>query len=368
VVREPTAKVYEAIIKDLTEAVAALPATQSQVGRATKGAAQHLLAKVYLTRAASGDFARAADLGKAVIASGTYSLLPRYADLFVMGNERNREVVFAVQYTQDPITTPSGNRQHLYYIMEYDVRPGMMRDVANGRPFKRWMSTPWLLGLWDRSKDTRYQDTYTDVYFSNNPASIPRRNGVPVYSVGDTAIWFPGVEITAAERAARAAKGYEIYTPSQYTNRVFPSVKKFLDPTRTSLNEERGQRDYVIARLAETYLLVAEALVRDGKAAEAVPFINAVRERAAKPGVDPKSMDVTAAQVDLDFVLDERSRELAGEGGRWFDLVRTGKLLERVNKHNPEAAAGIKPFHVLRPIPTTQIERVTTEFKQNPGY
>jgi starch-binding outer membrane protein, SusD/RagB family len=370
-VREPTAKVYEAIIKDLTEAAAALPLSQSQYGRATKGAAQHLLAKVYLTRAASGDFAKAAELGRAVIASGQYSLLPRYADLWVMGNERNREVIFSVQCTADPITTPSDpgcNRSHLYYLMEYDVRPGMMRDVANGRPFKRWMSTPWLYGLWDRSKDTRFQDTYLDVWYSNNAASIPRRNGQPVYSLGDTAIWLPGVEISAAERSARTAKGYEIYTPSQYSNRVFMPVKKFMDPTRPSLNEERGQRDWVIARLAETYLLVAEALVRDGKAAEAVPFINTVRERAAKPGVDPKSLDVTAAQVDLDFVLDERSRELAGEGMRWFDLVRTGKLLERVNKYNPEAAAGIKPFHVLRPIPTTQIERVTGEFKQNPGY
>jgi starch-binding outer membrane protein, SusD/RagB family len=370
-VREPTAKVYDAIVKDLTDAIAALPVTQPQVGRATKGAAQHMLAKVYLTRAAAGDFGRAADAGKAVIASGQYSLLPRYADLFLMGNERNREVIFSVQCTIDPITTPADpgcNRSHLYFLMEYDTRPGMQRDIANGRPFKRWMSTPWLYSIWDRSKDTRFQDTYLDVWFSNNAASIPRVSGTPRYAVGDTAIWLPGVEISAAERAARAAKGYEIYTPSQYTNRVFMPVKKFMDPTRPALNEERGQRDWNIARLAETYLLVAEALVRDGKPAEAVEFVNTVRRRAAKPGVAPASMDVTAADMNIDFILDERSRELAGEGMRWFDLVRTGKLLERVNKYNPEAAAGIKPFHTLRPIPTTQIERVTGDFKQNPGY
>jgi starch-binding outer membrane protein, SusD/RagB family len=371
-VREPKSKVYDAIIADLLAAEAALPATQTQFGRATKGAAQHLLAKVYLTRAAAGDFAKAADMGKKVIASGTYSLLPRYADLFALGNERNREVIFSVQCTADPIQTPSDpgcNRSHLYFLMEYDVRPGMQRSIDNGRPFKRFVSTPWLINLWDRSKDTRYQDTYLDVWYSNNAASIPRRNGVPVYSLGDTAIWMPGVEITAAERAARAAKGYEIYTPSQYTNRVFPSVKKFMDPTRPSLNEERSQRDWVVMRLAETYLLVAEALVRDGKGAEAVDYVNTVRRRAAKPGVNPASMDVTAAEMTLDFILDERSRELAGEGMRWFDLVRTGKLLERVNKYNPEAAANIKAFHTLRPIPTTQIERTTTAgFTQNPGY
>jgi hypothetical protein len=369
--REPVAKVYEAIVADLLAAEAALPVTQSQIGRATKGAAQHLLAKVYLTRAAPGDMARAADMGKKVITSGAYSLLPRYAELFAMGNERNREVIFAVQYNADPIVTPAtpgGNRSHLYFLMEYDVRPGMLRDVANGRPFKRFKSTDWLLGLWDRSTDTRYQDTYLDVWFANNPATIPRVNGVPRFAVGDTSIWLPGVEISAAERAARAAKGYEIYTPSQYTQRIFPSVKKFMDPTRPALNEERGQRDWVIARLAETYLLVAEALVRDGKPGEAVEYINPVRRRAAKTGVNPATMDVTAGQVTLDYVLDERSRELAGEGMRWFDLVRNGKLAERVNRYNPEAAAGLKAFHVLRPIPTTQIERVTTEFKQNPGY
>ncbi len=367
--REPVSKVYDAIVADLLAAETALPVSQSEYGRATRGAAQHMLAKVYVTRAAAGDFAKAADMGRKVIASGAYSLLPKYSDLWVMGNERNREVIFSVQYTADPITTPSGNRSHLYYLMEYDVRPGMLRDVANGRPFKRWKSTNWLLGLWDRSTDTRYQDTYLDVWFANNEKSIPKdASGKPKFALGDTSIWLPGVEITAAERATRAAKGYEIYTPSQYTQRIFPSVKKFMDPTRPSLNEERGQRDWVIARLAETYLLVAEALVRDGKAAEAVPFVNTVRRRAAKPGVAPATMDVGAGQLTLDYILDERSRELAGEGMRWFDLVRTGKLAERVNKYNPEAAAGLKAFHLLRPIPTTQIERVTTDFKQNPGY
>jgi hypothetical protein len=377
--REPVSKVYDVIIADLLAAESALPVVPGQIGRASKGAAHHLLAKVSLTRAAAGDVAKAADLGKRVIASGQYSLLPRYADLFLMGNERNREVIFAVQYTSDPITTPfstavadsspGGNRSHLYFTMEYDTRPGMQRDIANGRPFRRFASTPWLLTLWDRTKDTRYDDTYQTVWLSNNATSIPKdASGKARYALGDTAIWMPGVELTAAERAARlAAKGYEIYTPSQYTNRQFPTMKKFLDPTRPSLNEERGQRDWVIARLAETYLLVAEALVRDGKAGEAVEYVNIVRRRAAKPGVAPASMDVTAADVTLDYVLDERSRELAGEGMRWFDLVRTGKLLERVKKYNPEAA-GVQAFHALRPIPTTQIERVTTEFKQNPGY
>jgi hypothetical protein len=363
--RDPTAKVYEAIVADLLAAEAALPETQGQFGRATKGAARHLLAKVYLTRAQAGDLAEAAEYAQKVINSGQYALLPRYADVFDIKNERNLEVVWSIQFTADPLTTGNGNRGHLYFLMEYDVLPGMQRDVANGRPFKRFRPTDWLLNLWDRQRDTRYEDNFLNVWYANNERTIPKdASGRPRFALGDTAVWLPGVEVSAA---LRASKAYRIYTPSQYDPRVYPTLKKFLDPTRANVNEERGQRDILIFRLAETYLLAAEALVRDGRAAEAVPFVNAVRRRAAKPGF-ATAMDVTAADLTLDFVLDERSRELAGESMRWFDLVRTGKLVERVQKYNREGAAGVQPFHTLRPIPITQIERTTTPFPQNPGY
>jgi hypothetical protein len=84
-------------------------------------------------------------------------------------------------------------------------------------------------------------------------------------------------------------------------------------------------------------------------------------------------MEVTVADLSVptpeDFVLDERARELAGESMRWFDLVRMGKLVDRVKKYNPEGAVLIKDFHALRPIPITQIDRTTGgNFLQNPGY
>ena len=94
---------------------------------------------------------------------------------------------------------------------------------------------------------------------------------------------------------------------------------------------------------------------------------------AFNSGVSCKLIDgnrgmITAAQVNLDFILNERGRELLGEQDRWFDLVRTGKLLERVKKWNPEAASNVKDFHVLRPIPQDQIDRTSNQFDQNPGY
>jgi hypothetical protein len=365
--RDSVSAVYDAIVADLQFAENTLPVTQKDFGRPTKAAAQHMLALVYLTRAAPGDMAKAATEAKAAINGGQLSLLPRWSDLWALGNEKNAEIIWSVQFTPDPLTTGNGNSAHLYFLMAYELFAGMQRDLANGRAFKRFRSTDWMLGLWDRTKDTRYDDGYTNVYYSNNAASIPKgADGKPKFNVGDTAIWMPGVEISATERAKHP---YTILTPSQYTDAAFPSFnKKFIDPTRLTVNEVRGQRDWYVARLAETYLIAAEALVRDGKASEAVQYVNAVRERAAKPGVAKTDMDVTAGDLSVDFILDERSRELAGEQMRWFDLVRTGKLLERVKKYNASAAAGIQPYHVLRPIPTEQITLTSNGFKQNAGY
>ena len=81
-------------------------------------------------------------------------------------------------------------------------------------------------------------------------------------------------------------------------------------------------------------------------------------------------MDITTANLSLDFILDERSRELTGENMRWLDLVRTNKLLERVRLHNKEASPNIQSKHILRPIPQAQIDAVTTgtPYPQNPGW
>ncbi|MBA3671984.1 MAG: RagB/SusD family nutrient uptake outer membrane protein, partial [Gemmatimonadaceae bacterium] len=341
--RAPKADVYKQIVADLQFAESNLPDVQAQYGRVTRPAARHLLSLVYLTRAGPGDFALAADKAKLVIATPGLSLVPRYRDIFDFGNQKNSEVIFSVQYTADPLSTGPGNTAHLYFIMGYELLPGVRRDIANGRPFKRFRPTNFLLNLWDRSKDTRYEDMMQVVWYANavGASSIPKdASGTPKFAVGDTAIYLPGFEVTAAERAARP---YLTVTPSQYTDATFPSLNKFIDPFRLTVNEARGSRNFIVMRLAETYLIAAEALMRDGRSAEAVPFVNAVRTRAAKPG-QAAAMAVTAAQLDIDFMLDERARELTGEQMRWFDLVRTGKLVERVTKYNPKAAANIQPY------------------------
>lgn len=366
--RDSVSKVYDAIIADLQFAEANLPDVQKDYGRATRPAAEHILAKVYLTRAAPGDMDLAATEAKKVIDSGLFKLLPKYSDLWTFGNERNPEVIWSVQFTADPLTTGPGNSSHLYFLMAYELWKGMHRDLANGRAFKRFRSTDYMLGLWDRTKDSRYDDSYTTVYYANQSATGCANGGISI-EPGDTAIWMPGWEMPAAEQLTHHV--CTILTPSQYTDAAFPSFnKKFIDANRLTVNDVRGSRDWYVARLADTYLLEAEALIRGGNAAAALPYVNAVRERAAKPGVPPSAMDVPADSMTLDFLLDERSRELGGEESRWFDLVRTGKLVERTYKYNPyTAAAGfLKQYHTLRPIPTEQITLTSNDFPQNPGY
>lgn len=126
-------------------------------------------------------------------------------------------------------------------------------------------------------------------------------------------------------------------------------------------------RDYMYMRLGETYLIAAEALMMQGKLDEATYYFNILRKRAEFPGGEEIPL-ITPDELDIDMILDERGRELAGELHRWPDLKRTGKLVERVKMYNPNGAANIKEYHNLRPIPQSQIDRTKNEFPQNDGY
>ena len=359
--------VYKQIETDLKDAIAVLPALKaaSEYGRATKPAAENLLAKVYLTRATSGfaestDYANAATLCNSVIANYGFKLLPDFASVFDQANQINDEVIFAVQYTSDPLTNGfvdnQGNKLHLYFGMQYDVQPGMQRDVNNGRPFKRLKPTSYLLNtvFADRVNDTRYKKTFKDTWLSNKPGTYNTNFDVSkatvTYKAGDTTIFIPGYEMTLAERAA---KKYQVLVPSLYNYALFPTLQKFFDPLRPDMTYENGSRDYMVHRLADTYLMLAEAQFKLGKQAESVAAINMVRVRAAAAG-KADNMKVTA--VDMNLIMEERARELAGEQTRWMDLKRWKNLIERVKLYNVDGAVGISDRHYVRPIPQKQVD------------
>ena len=378
--RATIAEMYAQIVKDLTEALPDLEnkARSTEYGRITRAGAEHLLGRVYLTKATSSakagdDYSKAITSLKNVISNYGITLQSDFANVHKQGNETNSEVIWSVQYTRDPLTNGGGNNAHVFFGMEYDVLPGMQRDTENGRPFKRYMPTKYTLDVLfkDRVNDSRYKKSFKDTYLSNKPGtyntSFDTSKPSVTYALGDTAIFLPGVEMPLAERAK---KKYQVLVPSRYDERIFLAINKHFDGGRVDRTQFEGGRDFIAFRLADTYLMLAEAQFFSGAVNDAVTTYNVVRRRAAWPGKE-SAMLITASQLNVDFVMDEREREMLGEQSRWFDLARWGNIIERVRAHNPQAAPNIKSHHILRPIPQTQIDRVEggkDAFPQNTGY
>lgn len=465
-VRESEDSVYKVIISDLNDAIALLPVKQADVGRATRGAAQHLLSKVYLTRAyrdwnaanRQGDFQKSLDLANTVINSGTYSLVPVYADLWCgthgptkpadpgrQGfcdvtnnyNENNDEVIWSMQYSYDPVqySGTATNYNHVVFLSQYDGgaggwAAGIARDLDNGRPFRRIRPTPFAISLFQETRcggqpcgpgvdvvDTRFDGSYQTVWYANSNASNPAGNcpkctsGAALHGsmqagsqVGaapgsDTALVYLMYQIPDSYRQSKA---YRIGTPcttapsedcgkdndakGMFGWSHYPSLKKYQDNGRTGgYNDLAGGKDRIVYRLGETYLLAAEAALGLNQPAAAAEYINVLRKRAAcdpgAPGApqlcsashknDPAIL-VTPAQMDLDFIMDEREREMSGEFTRWEDLHRPGKefFLNRIRAWNPYARPNIQDKHYFRPIPAEQIQGVTgpAPYPQNPGW
>lgn len=421
--RAPVAEVYKFIISDLRFAIDNLPLSQDDYGRATKGAAQHLLSKVYLTRGSAvtrqrgqqpTDIDSAAWYADQVIFSGAYALLPDFAELWDINNQENSEVIFAVQFSENQLLNNNeGNSMHLYFGMTYDLKPGMKRDIANGRPWNRLRPTDFTIRqLFDPKIDSRFHKTFQSVWFSNNPDNLPVWEaaggfapepglaGKPKFGVGDTAIWVTSEvypDNTNFDSLYASRPYYYMPVNRQGLADFFVNVK-YLDPTRPGINDVNGQRDGTLFRLGETFLIAAEAYGRMGDFATAAERLNMVRQRAAYKEGELKDVaywkvyggsyadrfksteakmlvtpgELAAKASFLDFILDERARELSGELWRWDDLVRTEKLVERARKYNSYAAPNIREYHVLRPIPQNFIDRIDpkrpVEEVQNEGY
>jgi starch-binding outer membrane protein, SusD/RagB family len=399
--RDPLASVYDAIIQDLKDAIPVLPASPKSngvlSGKATAVAAKHVLAKVYLTRAGSAakkadDYQNAYNTAVDILNNKTslgLNLVQDFSKVFAEGNEDNEEALWSVQHTanlayngpnnsgissSNGISTYSADNvlNHMW-VGQYEKRPGMIRSTPYGRPYIRCIPTRWLTdtAFKERVNDTRYNKTFQTVWYANNPdpkgypvwtsplpAGAPANAvvGQPKFKFGDTAIYMPGVDKTKAEIDASR---YLLIPPGNYDNTLSATMTKYFDTKRADLNSP-SVRPVIAFRLAETYLVAAEAAFMLGNMPDAVKYINVVRERAAYPTGNVTAMDITASDLSLDFILDERTRELCGENVRWWDLVRTKKLLERVRMHNKEAAPNIIEKHVLRPIPQAQIDATTT--------
>jgi hypothetical protein len=411
--RQPISDVYAAIIKDLTEAANELPniPTSPFGGKAaTAAAAKYLLAKTYLTRgwssaAQSGDFTSAYSIAMELINNkATYGLdlWQDYSDVNKDGNDYGKEAILVIDHNTDTkygdwSSQASGGKVNLMaslYRPNYPTMNAnfpasggstvMQRDIANGRPYIRTRpNTNYIYNqaFAERTNDARYDKSFQTVWICNTASNVTTPRGTLVVGV-DTAIWTPPYEVSASR--VSKFKGI-ILTPNgtnganKYTAVFFPSLSKFNDPTRAHMNDP-SDRPHVIFRFAEVYLIAAEAAFKGGGTAQnAADMINVVRRRAAYRSTNSAAqntaaataMQITPAQVTLDFILDERTREFYGELLRWWDLVRTKTLVSRVKQWNTEATPYIQDYHAFRPIPvTSQIDLVTQgpPFPQNPGY
>ena len=349
--RTPEKEVYDFIISELNDAIKMLPASQENFGRATQGAAKHLLGLVYLTRGYKtygqpSDFNQAATLFDEVINSGQYQLQPTYADVYDPDNQTNNEVIFSVQYDTKSFGGQHGgnNQRYLYgFLLDKKVPTGFERYSSRyGYHDNQFMPTQFLYSLFNTSVDSRYDVNFTSEYYATMPdESIGLKEG-------DLRVYFPKYDqsFTKADSLALMQENPNaiIITPDRWKQDIehiggsgmCPMITKFGDPKDDYTGDSRqkkSSRDIFLFRLADTYLLAAEAYYKAGDNVKAAERINAVRRRAALPG-HADDMTIQPSDVNIDFILDERAREMAGEYNRWMDLKRTGKLIERTLKYN----------------------------------
>ena len=307
--RAPVADVYAQIIKDLTDAEGALDVsyTGTNVGRATRGAAKSLLGKVYLTQK---KYAEAATKLKEVIDAGTYDLLPTYAAVFVASGKNHKESIFDVQYKKGSIGEGSG-----------------------------------------------FANTYA-----------PENSGNAVIQFGGSGNNQPTADMVAAYEAGDLRKDVSLATSYINAGGVkidYNFIRKYRDAPVVSGDSEDN---WPVLRYADVLLMYAEALNETGKTAEALPFLNRIRTRA---GLAAKTSAEAGTQAAMRLALEQERRvELAFEGHRWFDLVRTGRALDVLKAK--ATAIGIKTNltenNLIFPIPQSQIDINSSKIKQNTGY
>jgi hypothetical protein len=379
---------------------------------------------------------------------GPFGLQPTYYDVHVGTNDRNPEILLYADHTETSefynggsLTYGSGGAPDNFavWMMTWNytnIRSALdpnwtnlvssvQREAAQhlGRPWTRMAPTIGVITntFADKTNDSRYDGTFTTVYRGNwpkggvnapvvyNANSLPVAPGEPILTFLDeqpeTPINYPNgagkSNIGAGELPGRSDF---VIGPRDISRIVYPGLWK-LGTYRTDNGDGLGQpnaastRPFNIAKFSELYFVAAEAAVMGANTQSgysARELINVLRARAGMwrydnngnaVKVEDHSAEMVAATpetIDIDYILEERSREYYAEGYRWFDLVRTQKWEElagtyqiagsNYGDHTPETVTrNIQPHHYLRPIPQGQLDAMDLSpaekaVYQNPGY
>ena len=398
-IRNAVSEIDAVIASDLNDAMTNLPEvdkTKTQ-NRINKDCARILAGEAFNRM---GKYAEAEAAVTATINSGNYKLITErygkyladagdyYSDMFRWHNQRRSEGntegiwVFQMEYERDvtggTINAPQQRRNWVaafHKLTDFMVNADSIGGRGNGR---LRLSNYVKYGVFEKGDIRNSNHNIRRILYANKAdvnkeISVKEINGF-MYRVDDG---------TAGAKKVTVKTGDRCYWTVKDTLAVmYPHPTKWggYDPT-----DDFGWslvKDWPLMRLADAYLLRAEARINQGNTTGAAEDINVLRDRAFKEyraeSGNAEAGKVTAAQMNIDFLLDERIRELVGEENRRYTLCRTGKLAERVKMMMDKWAEGteskmITGFdaskHTLLPIPLSEIQlNKDAELKQNPGY
>ncbi len=393
--RQSVAEIDAVIAADLNDAIANLPEvgkTKTQ-NRINKDCARILAGEAFNRM---GKYAEAEAAVTATINSGNYKLISErygkylsdagdyYSDMFRWHNQRRSEGntegiwVFQMEYERDVTGgTINAPQQRRNWVAAFHKLTDFMQnaDSIGGRGNGRLRLSNYVkYGIWEKGDIRNSNHNIRRILYANKPNVNKEISVKDGFRVDDG---------TAGATKVTIKTGDRIYWKTSDTLAVmYPHTTKWggYDPT-----DDFGWslvKDWPIMRFAEAYLLRAEARINQGNTAGAAEDINVLRDRAfktyrAETG-NATAGKVTAAQMTIDFLLDERIREMVGEENRRYTLCRTGKLAERVKMMMDKWAEGteskkITGFdaskHCLLPIPLSEIQlNKDADLQQNPGY
>jgi hypothetical protein len=361
--RTPVAQVDKLIEEDLLFAGTYLPDVPAvgaaPTSRANKYMAMQLLAEAYLRM---GKNAEAEAQAQAIINSGKFSLITSrfgthasspgdyYNDQFWYGSQRrkqgNSETIWTLEQ-ENPTVLVGGNTdnsQHrrVWGAAYHNINGMLIADSLGGRALGRLRLSNWVLyNLYEEGDIRNSEWNIRRRYYYNDPSKPTY--GKPVPFTGPDTLYF---------LAPHTTKWYQFDPKDEFGYAMI--------------------KDFILMRLGETYLLLAEAQFKQGKLQQAADAINVLRQRAFGANYPAKGK-VDASQITLDFILDERARELIGEENRRMTLMRTKTLVERATRLNSGDAqrpiTGLSNTNLLLPIPLTEIQlNKDAVLEQNPGY